>query len=114
MKKLFPLLIMIFLFSISSCKKDEDREAVCENGSSPTYDSEMRTFVESKCAVSGCHVYGSTDGNYSTYSGMEEDINNGKISNRALDSQNMPKNATLSQDELNKFKCWAENDYREN
>jgi len=105
---------MILLLSISSCKKDEDREAVCEDGSSPTYDSEMRTFVESKCAVSSCHSYGSSDGNYSTYLGMEEDINNGKISNRVLDSQDMPKNSTLSQDELNKFKCWADNGYSEN
>jgi hypothetical protein len=43
-------------------------------------------------------------GNYSTYSGTEEDVNNGEISNRVLNNQNMPKNATLPQDELNKFK----------
>ena len=101
-------------FCVNSCKKDEDFEAACEDGSTPAYDSEMRTFVESKRAVSRCHFYGSSDGNYSTYSGMVEDINNGKISNRVLDRQDMPKNSTLSQDELNKFKCWLHNDYREN
>jgi len=101
-------------FCVNSCKKDEDFEAACEDGSTPAYDSEMRTFVESKCAVSRCHFYGSSDGNYSTYSGMVEDITNGKTSNRVLDRQDMPKNSTLSQDELNKFKCWVDNDYREN
>lgn len=38
----------------------------------------------------------------------------GKISNRVLDRQDMPKNSTLSQDELNKFKYWVDNDYSEN
>lgn len=101
-------------FCVNSCKKNKDREVAREDGSAPAYDSEMRTFVESKCAVSGCHVYGSSDGNYSTYSGMTEDINNGKISNRVLDRQDIPKNSTLSQDELNKFKYWVDNDYGEN
>lgn len=64
----------------------------------------MRPLGESKHADSSSHVYRSLNGSYSTYSGTEEDVNNGKFSNRVFDSQNMPKNATLPQDELNKFK----------
>lgn len=116
MNKLFSTLAIlgIISFSISSCKKDEDREAVCEDGSTPTYDSEMRTFINSKCTSSGCHNSGSSNGDYTTYSGMSSDITSGKISQRVLDRQDMPKNSTLSQEELNKFKCWADNDYSQN
>ena len=64
----------------------------------------MRTLRESKHADSSSRVYRVLIGNYFTYSGTEEDVNNGEISNRVLNSQNMPKNATLPQDELNKFK----------
>ncbi|MFK7755530.1 MAG: hypothetical protein AB8B53_01220 [Flavobacteriales bacterium] len=116
MKKLFFAFGLLCLISVAvtSCKKDNEREPICEDGSAPTYDEEMKSLIDSKCATSGCHGSGSSNGDYTAYSGMVSDLNNGSIKREVLDRQDMPKNSTLSQNELNQFQCWSDNGFSEN
>lgn len=105
---------VVLAAAVTSCKKDNKREPVCEDGSTPTYDGEMKSFIDSKCATSGCHGSGSGNGDYTTYAGMTSDLNSGRIKSEVLDRQDMPKNSSLSQAELNQFQCWADNGFAQN
>jgi len=100
--------------SALSCNKDGgNRQPVCEDGSTPTYNSEMKDFIDSNCTQSGCHASGSVNGDYTDYFTLSIDLENGKITDRVLDKQDMPKAGRLTQDELNLFQCWADNNYAE-
>ncbi len=116
MKHLFYALLIIGL-GLGSCSKDDDdsdtrRTPVCESGEQLTYAS-LKPLIDSKCATSGCHGAGSSRGDFTTYAGMLPDIDAGRINQRVLVSQDMPRNSTLTQTELNRFQCWADNDFAE-
>ncbi len=99
---------------VSSCKKDKLLVPVCEDNSTPTYDDNIKTLINTSCAKSGCHGSGSSNGDYTSYAGISSDLTNGRFENRVLKDQTMPKGSTLSQGEINQFQCWLENNFAEN
>ena len=104
MKK-FHFLIVTFIISVAllSCKKTQ--KVTCD-GSTPTYNSFVKSIVDSKCV--SCH------GSYSTYQGLSSITTNGEFEKEVLINQSMPEGGSLSQDDLNKLQCWVENGFPEN
>lgn len=98
----------------ASCSKEEKKENISCDGSNLTYNSGVSSIINSNCTTSGCHGSGSSNGNYTTYSGLKSIINNGQFNKSVLVNQNMPKGSSLSESELNKLKCWVDNGYPEN
>ena len=112
-KLIFVAFAMITISS-SSCKKDQLKPE-CESGDALTYDADMKSLIDSKCATSGCHGSGSGNGDFSSYSGLVSVINNGRLEREVLTDQTMPRGSSnLSQEEINSFQCWAENEFAEN
>jgi hypothetical protein len=106
--KLVYLLFVIAV--IVACKKDKKSEKLTPScdGSSPTYQSTIKNIIDSKCASASCHP------GYSTYEGLQQDLQNGSFSKEVLTDQTMPKDSKLSQDQLNKIQCWVNNGFPEN
>ena len=104
----FPLLVCAVLMS---CKKDELHTPVCD-GSNPTYDADISLIIDQNCIQ--CHGANSSHGDFTTYNNMNSVITNGKFEQEVLTDQTMPQNGSLSQEQLNKIKCWVENGYPEN
>jgi hypothetical protein len=104
------LIVSLSFFFVSSCKKDKDQEKLTPqcDGSSPTYQSTIKSIIDSKCASPNCHP------GYSTYDGIQSDLLDGSFSREVLTDQTMPKNSSLSQDQLNKIQCWVNNGFPEN
>jgi hypothetical protein len=105
------LLIINFFFLLSTaCKKDKEQEKVTPvcDGSAPTYQNTIKSIIDSKCATSNCHS------NYTNYNGLRPALENGSFRREVLVDQTMPQNSTLSQDQLNKIQCWANNGFPEN
>ena len=111
MRTVYIGIIGLTLVAMSSCKKKTTFEPVCD-GSTPTYDGYVSGIISSKC--SGCHGSGSSDGDYSTYSGLSTITSNGKFEKEVLTDQSMPSNGSISESDLNKLKCWVENGFPEN
>jgi hypothetical protein len=109
MKNTIALSLMTVLM-IVSCKKDKESDKLTPacDGSSPTYQSTIKSIIDSKCATSNCHA------NYSTYGGLQSDLQNGDFSREVLVDQTMPRGSSLTQDQLNKIQCWANNGFPEN
>lgn len=94
---------------IASCRKD-NLTPECD-GSNLTYNSGIKAIIDSECATSGCHNAGSNDGDFTTYSGLQPYLNSGDFKREVLTDQSMPRNGSLSQDQLNKIQCWVDNGY---
>lgn len=109
MKNIKFLFLMFFAAAIvtASCKKDDDGGEDGLDCTTVTFAGDIAPIVEASCATVGCHAAGSIVGDYTTYAGLEDRATNGDMEAAVLGSPpTMPKSGTLSQDELDKFKCW--------
>lgn len=117
MKKTVISFVSIFVVTIVlviSCKKSKKLTPSCD-GSKPTYNNGIKPIIDNNCMGSSCHVAGSPYGNFTTYNGLAPYLSGSNLFKRdVLDQQIMPKNNNLSQDDLNKIQCWADNGYPEN
>jgi len=83
-----------------------------------SYQLNIQPIVETYCAYSGCHD-GSSPGVFLTYEGMLSNLDNGKITERALNSRDMPPTyanegfTELPEAEFDKLSCWIEQGYPE-
>ncbi len=116
MKKHAFLLLLLGTSTIFSCKKDKNSKLTPQcDGSHPTYNSGIKSIIDSNCNSSGCHNSGSSNGSFTTYSGLTGVINNGSFKRTVLTDQTMPQgSATLSQSNINKIQCWVNDGFPEN
>lgn len=106
MKKLFVATSLIL--TIGACKKENSKLTPACDGSHPTYNSEIKSIIDTRCATSGCHP------GFSSYSGLNGILQNGQFKREVLTNQSMPQNSSLTQDQINKIQCWVNDGYPEN
>lgn len=114
--QLSPRYIFTFLSAvvlIIACKKEEEPQpAPCK----PTYDAGIKTIVDAKCALSGCHDGSVPLPNFKTYPELKARVDNGKVKSFVFDLKIMPPaNATqLTDEEKELLQCWLDNGAPEN
>lgn len=109
----FRICLLLSLLFFVYCTKDSVEEPdACST--SPTYNDSARALIQNKCAFSGCHDGASGVGNYTTYMGIQRNLENGSFRREVLEARTMPQSGTLSTEEFELFRCWAENGYPEN
>ncbi|MFT5859932.1 MAG: hypothetical protein ACI865_002039 [Flavobacteriaceae bacterium] len=114
MTKLIFFFGCVSLLAFSSCKKGSNTNnitPVCD-GSSPTYDANVETIISGSCI--GCHGFGSSNGDMSTYAALSQYTANGSFEKEVLTNQSMPTSGPLAESQLNLIKCWVENGFPEN
>ncbi|MCB0396974.1 MAG: hypothetical protein KDD36_09990 [Flavobacteriales bacterium] len=97
--------------TFSACKKDK-KTPVCD-GSMPTYNTEISVIIQSSCMGSSCHGAGSKHGEWTSYTNLKPQLDNGGFKKYVLEKQSMPKGSSLSQEQLNMIQCWVDNGYPE-
>lgn len=97
----------------TSCTNDKIPKpaSVCDT-MTVSYLTMIKPIVDTKCAISSCHVSGS-NGNgfdFSTYSGLKAEVLNNNLQGRVVEGNPtyMPPSPSppLSQEEKQKFDCW--------
>lgn len=106
-KKILTATVIALFTLLYSCNKSSTKTTASCDGTSSTYNSNMKTILDANCTASGCHPA------YSSYQGIKSILENGQFTSHVLTSQDMPRNATLSSDQLNKIQCWADAGYPE-
>lgn len=90
-----------------------------------TYDASVKPIIDASCAYAGCHNgTPGVPGDYSTYAGLSNDIENGFFYRRVVEIRDdpvlgMPPNRAtgptdLTEEEFQLILCWVENEYPEN
>lgn len=114
----FIAALVILITITASCNKGEgdnpkpDPIPACR----PTYESDIKTVVQAKCALSGCHDGTSGLVNFLTYGPLKAKADEGKIKRYVFELNIMPP-ATATQlieNEREKLQCWLDNGAPEN
>jgi len=92
-----------------------------------TYDGEIKLIIDINCAHSGCHVSGGgAPGDFATYNGMEDYMNDGGIRESVIVLRNDPEHGMppnwdtndgpkdLTDEEFKIMQCWINSGYPEN
>lgn len=117
--------LLIGMTFMASCKKDQDDPADDPTGGgvslcdtvSPSFATDVMPIIERSCSdanLGSCHAAGSPRGDYTIFTGIKVDADNGSIENRVLNTKSMPPSfsngpTTLAVSELNTIQCWLEN-----
>ena len=94
-----------------SCSKEET-EITC-NGTTPTYDADIKAIIDATCMGSSCHSTGSAQPHLTSYAGLKVVTTSGTFETNILINKTMPRTGSLTADELSMIKCWHENGYPE-
>ncbi|MDH5476549.1 MAG: hypothetical protein OEX22_12705 [Cyclobacteriaceae bacterium] len=70
-----------------------------------SFQQSVKSIIDTNCAVSGCHVSGGGRKDFSQISEIQ--ANSADIKTRII-SGNMPKNGSLTQNEINLIVCWID------
>lgn len=100
---------------VASCSDDEEPTIMdddCTNAN-VSYQSDILPIINSSCALSGCHVAGFNNGDYTSYAGLKAKADSGRLNARVVIDQSMPPSnspgpKTLSDAQIEAFKCWIE------
>ena len=89
---------------------EEEMEEDCDKEVS--YAMDILPIVNAACALSGCHVDGFQNGDYTTFAGLKEKADNGRLKDRVVGKSMPPSNSngpkSLSDEQIELFKCWIE------
>jgi len=95
---------------VTACYFDNELDlygdVIC-NTEAVTYAEDIQPIIVARCATSGCHTAGGTgNGNFDTYSGLFQKVQNNSFENRVLIQRNMPPNGFLNDCEIETLQQW--------
>jgi len=75
-----------------------------------TYSGVIKPLVELRCNAPACHVPGGNGtGDFTAYSGLKAQVDNGAVENQVIVLGAMPPSGTLSDCEQEQFRVWIAN-----
>ena len=106
---------LLFVLLTTACTYRSEYEMLGECAVKVTYKNTIKGIVDTRCAISGCHVSGFQPGDFTSYMGIKEKADNGKLNFMVFDLQLMPPsgNSQLTEDELDLLSCWISQDAKE-
>lgn len=123
MKKLIPIIVIAFMIFNNACRHDKNefiQPAIPDTlqiDSSVSYLNDIKPLLITYCLGDGvqkCHVTNTNqgaNGDFSTYVGLKDKVDNGSLEQRAIISKDMPPPsttgpATLAAADLHILKSW--------
>lgn len=106
-KTLIFLIAVIFIITSQSCTKETipQKDFDC---STVTFEQTIFPIFEQSCNNAGCHGGASYNGTFTSYEAIKAIADNGMLKTRVLDEMTMPKNGSLTANELDQIKCWLD------
>ena len=100
------LVVPVFMIFITSCSFNSFEEKITEpvDCSEVTYSMNIAQIIETNCAISGCHA-GTISPDFREFSTIQARA--GRIRVRTQ-NRTMPKNGSLTQEEIDLIACWVD------
>ena len=107
------LVYIIFLFIIQSCYYDNEEELYPNTPSCDTtnanFSQVIQPIINTNCAISGCHVPGTGRKDFSSYPGIKDVVDDGRLEDRVIIQGIMPPTGPLNDCDIMKIETWIEN-----
>lgn len=111
---LLPGAALLTLFVLQGCLKDKGivpkpPQTHCDS-LNVSYNMDVKPLVLAKCAVTGCHDAGSSNGDFTNYthlSGISATVAN-RLQRPSSDPLYMPQGDVLTQQQLDIILCWID------
>jgi hypothetical protein len=115
MKKSKTFFFLIFIMSgslLNGCYYDNAEELYpgslnCDV-SNLSYDLVIKPIIDSNCAISGCHVSGTGRKDLSTYQGVKDVVDDGRLNQNVVVEKTMPPSGALSTCNIAKIEAWIQ------
>ena len=117
----FVVLLSTVFFACTNDSADEPNATECSL-TDVSFRTDVMPIIERSCSYrSSCHGSGASNGDFTSYETLQEDLDNGKFANRALEKKDMPpqyapedRPRSLEDAELNIIQCWADGGFQNN
>ncbi len=73
-----------------------------------SYDLVIKPIIDSNCAISGCHVSGTGRKDLSSYQGVKDVVDDGRLNQHVVVSKDMPPSGPLSTCNIAKIEAWIQ------
>jgi hypothetical protein len=102
--KYFSLALSLSIAACSTSKKTANDAAIV----SPTvsYKTSILPIIESKCAVSGCHIQGFHEGDFTIFEELKKQVDRGKFRRLVIENKSMPPDQPLDSKEIKLIDAW--------
>jgi hypothetical protein len=105
--------IMLLAALFASCYYDVEEELYangnCDVPATVSFTLHVQTLINNQCAYSGCHVQGgSGNGDFTSYSGVKQKVDNGSFHQRVIVDRDMPPAAPLPDCDLQLLQAWLD------
>ena len=123
MKKAIVFLCCLSLGIIfCSCgdKDDDDTDPTPDTCTTlaASFSADVMPIIELTCAIPDCHVAGFDSGDFTTYEGVKERVDNGSFATRVTNQSMPPSNTlgpeSLTDDEIELINCWVDDGAEDN
>ena len=102
--KYFSLALCLFIAACGTSKKTATDSTVPV--AVVSYKKSILPIIESKCAVSGCHIQGFHEGDFTIFEELKKQVDKGKVRRLVLDNKSMPPEQPLDSKEIKLIDAW--------
>ena len=103
---LSSLLLILFLIACTS-QEPEVILSKCEKFA-VSYSETVEPLISSACGITGCHVSGFEWGDFTSYAGVKEQAESGRLWLLVGVVRTMPPQNSLFEEDLEMLKCWLD------
>jgi hypothetical protein len=102
--KKISLALCLFVVACNSGKKVTTETTVALPEVS--YKKSILPIIESKCAVSGCHIQGFHEGDFTIFEDLKKQADRGKLRRLVIENKSMPPDQPLESNEIKLIDAW--------
>lgn len=102
--KYFSLALCLFIAACGTSKKTATDNTVTQ--AMVSYKSSIQPIIDTKCAVSGCHIQGFHEGDFTIFEEVKKQVDRGKFRRLVIENKSMPPDAPLESKEIKLIDAW--------
>ena len=103
---------VLFIISCTNEKSAEITEAeIC---STTSFSKDIKPIINTRCAITGCHLPGFQPGDLTTYDSIRKKVDAGTFRLRVIDTKSMPPLNPLNENDIKIIACWLDSGAKNN
>ncbi|HRG58132.1 MAG TPA: hypothetical protein PK323_04195 [Bacteroidia bacterium] len=105
--KIFKYLFLALSLFIGACKVSKPTEQNANTTEAEvSYKKSILPIIESKCSISGCHVQGFYEGDFTLFEEVKKQVDRGKFRRLVIDNKSMPPDEPLNPKDIKLIDTW--------